>query len=145
MLNWETEGKPLAVKLTPEQAKEKGISEWRIKGCCKRCWYAKRKQCRCRCQGQHHGKGLNPKNDQVVILRRKMKIDNRQDFFGERGCCIDCQETTKKTMRQRDVFQAGKHYSCLCDECLCVKCSWLYNRVCQRKWFRSNKLPIGGE
>ncbi len=33
------------------------ISEWKIKGCCKRCWYAKRKQCRCRCQGQQHGKG----------------------------------------------------------------------------------------
>ncbi len=80
-------------------------------------------------------------------MNQKMKIDNRQDFFGERGCCIDCSETTKETMRgiQRDVYQSGKHYSCLCIECFCVKCCWFYNRVCQRSFFVVNRLPIGGE
>lgn len=26
--------------------------------CCKRCWFAKRKPCKCRCKGQYHQHGL---------------------------------------------------------------------------------------
>ena len=33
---------------------------WIALGCCKRCWFAKRDKCSCRCKKQNHGKG-NPK------------------------------------------------------------------------------------
>jgi len=30
---------------------------WIVSGCCKRCWFAKGKKCRCRCGGRNHQKG----------------------------------------------------------------------------------------
>jgi len=50
------------------------------------------------------------------------------DYYGERGCCFFCDETTKENMAglERDVWLHGKHYDCLCDECKCRFCLW-YN------------------
>ena len=58
----------------------------------------------------------------------------KQDFYGEIGCCLTCDETKKENIRgvQRDVWFNGKHYDCLCLERKCKKCSWYFNGECQR-------------
>jgi hypothetical protein len=59
----------------------------------------------------------------------------KQDEYGERGCCLVCDETSKENMEgvQRDVWLNGKNYDCLCLEGKCVKCSWYFQGECQRK------------
>ena len=58
----------------------------------------------------------------------------KQDFYGELGCCLTCDEQLKENIGvQRDVWFFGKHYDCLCREGKCVKCSWYFAGECQRK------------
>jgi hypothetical protein len=59
----------------------------------------------------------------------------KQDEYGERGCCLVCDETSKENIQgvQRDVWLNGKNYDCLCLEGKCVKCSWYFQGECQRK------------
>ena len=63
----------------------------------------------------------------------KQQIE-KQDFYGEQGCCLICDETIKENIEgvQRDVWFQGKHYDCLCLQCKCKKCSWYYQGKCQR-------------
>lgn len=58
----------------------------------------------------------------------------KQDFYGEIGCCLTCDETLKENIEgvQRDVWFNGKHYDCLCLEGKCRKCSWFFAGECQR-------------
>ena len=63
----------------------------------------------------------------------KSKLE-KQDFYGEQGCCLTCDETKKENIEgiQRNLWFNGKHYDCLCLEGKCKKCSWYYNGECQR-------------
>jgi hypothetical protein len=38
--------------------KEVNQIAWKMAGCCRACWFAKGKRCKCRCNGRHHGSGL---------------------------------------------------------------------------------------
>jgi hypothetical protein len=72
------------------------------------------------------------------------KLLEKQDYYGEKGCCLTCNETLKEYMQglQREVWYKGKFYSCLCLEGKCSGCSWLYAGECQRKEFKDNMLPM---
>jgi len=62
-------------------------------------------------------------------------ILEKQDFYGEKGCCLTCDESLKDGIQgvQRDVYFNGKHYDCLCLEGKCKRCSWYFQGECQRK------------
>jgi len=64
----------------------------------------------------------------------QQKIE-KQDFYGEHGCCLTCLEANKENMEglQRQVWFNGKYYDCVCFNCKCTKCSWYYRGQCQRK------------
>ena len=59
------------------------------------------------------------------------------DYYLEWGCCIGCDETRKENIQglRRHVWYKGKSYHCLCDDCKCGSCTWLYDGGCQRKQF----------
>lgn len=63
----------------------------------------------------------------------KQEIE-KQDYYGEIGCCKVCDETQKENMEgiQRDVWFNGRYYSCVCLEEKCGKCSWYYKRKCRK-------------
>jgi len=67
----------------------------------------------------------------MVSMKHQLE---KQDYYGEIGCCLTCDETKKENIHgvQRDVWLQGKHYDCLCLEGKCKKCSWYYNGECQR-------------
>lgn len=60
------------------------------------------------------------------------------DYYQELGCCIGCDEQRKEIQisgLQRSVWYKSKFYSCLCDDCKCYDCTWLYDGECQRKYY----------
>ena len=59
------------------------------------------------------------------------------DYYLEWGCCVGCDETRKEQNKglRRLVFYDSKFYTCLCSECKCGFCTWLYDGECQRKVF----------
>ena len=58
-----------------------------------------------------------------------------QDCYGIIGCCLTCTASDKEEREgyQQDLFYEGKYYRCVCYDCKCKKCSWYFNRECQRK------------
>lgn len=42
--------------------------------CCRRCWFAKRKPCRCKCGGENHRKGLRTVDEQLENLDKETAI-----------------------------------------------------------------------
>lgn len=76
----------------------------------------------------------------------KKPIADREcpDFFAEFGCCLGCDEMRKEQVEglERDVYYDGRFYSCVCFDCKCKKCTWYFERECQRKWFMENGMPF---
>ena len=64
----------------------------------------------------------------------KLQLE-KQDFYGDIGCCLTCDETKKENIEGvwRDVWFNSKNIDCLCLERKCLECSWYFQGECQRK------------
>lgn len=69
------------------------------------------------------------------FFSEKTSLKNEHDYYGDKGCCLTCNETLKEYMQglQRQVYFNGKYYDCLCLEGKCSGCFWYSCGECQRE------------
>jgi hypothetical protein len=54
--------------------------------CCKRCWFAKRDKCRCKCGGKNHQKGLLKTPETEEEFKKLADVKSKKPDVTEKIC-----------------------------------------------------------